>query len=349
MDSICDSSGLFVCGGMEADTTAVVALGVTDITENNHHLVNGDVNIDHDVTSLKSAMNNNNDDVDDVDAEGEPDDDVDDGDEDTMGEPEPKIGVDDDDDGGGDDYDVDEPVIERRAYSNPELRDLEHHLPQASHAHGLGLGQDGDGPRELTEDEYQEFLEDSECLVENGDTEPQAKDDDDDEPPEGGDDLKGNDGEGEPQGGDDDEPHGDVAEPIEVETETGLKRLAPNMGDISPLDEYPPLGGFHGFGGNPLLMEGDPDGGFSVGSDVDEPREGSPEPDLCYPPHAPAHQFPPLDTPSSDDEDLMPADTADSLENGLNDSVEREAVAQLRNKPANNKVIILSFSVVCFI
>ena len=71
-------------------------------------------------------------------------------------------------------------------------------------------------------------------------------------------------------------------------------------------------------------------------SDIDEPREGSPEPDMCYPPHAPAHEY--LDPPSSDDEDLMPADTADSVENGLNDSVEREAVAELRNK-SKNKVI----------
>ena len=204
-----------------------------------------------------------------------------------------------------DGFDEPEPVIERKAYSNPELRGI------MGPREGI---YDEDGPRELTEDEYQEFLEDSECLVENGDVESVAQDVD-----EVHDDI--------------DEPHGDVDEPIEEINELGLKKLAPNMGDISPIDEYPPLGGaFPGMSDAQTL--GDPDC-FSIGSNIDEPREGSPEPDMCYPPHAPEY----LDPPSSDDEDLMPADTADSVENGLNDSVEREAVIELRNK-SKAKVIV---------
>ena len=286
-------------------------MGGTDIIEH-HDFINGDIN--NDIKSVNKGINNNNiDELHDFDVEEEGFE----GEEcepDTMGEPGlvntalDKIGRTE-----VDVFDDDEPVIERKAYSNPELRDLMLH-PRVT-------GYDEDGPRELTEDEYQEFLEDSECLVENGDVEPVAPDCD--EPH----------GDADEPHGDIDEPHGDIDEPIEVENETGLKKLAPNMGDISPLDEYPPLGGFHGFGDSHGV--GDPDG-LSDCSDIDEPREGSPEPDMCYPPHAPAHEY--LDPPSSDDEDLMPADTADSVENILNDSVEREAVAELRNK-SKNKVI----------
>ena len=270
-------------------------VGGTDITEN-HDFMNGDIS--KDLKSAKNRINNNNEELHDFDVEEEEEIEGGEGEPDTctMGEPGlvntalDKIGQAEVDVFGDD---LEEPVIERKAYSNPELRDIMLH-PRVT-------GYDEDGPRELTEDEYQEFLEDSECLVENGDVEPVAQDCDD--------------------------PHGDLDEPIEVENETGLKKLAPNMGDISPLDEYPPLGGFHGFGDSHGI--GDPDG-LSDCSDIDEPREGSPEPDMCYPPHAPVHEY--LDPPSSDDEDLMPADTADSVENGLNDSVEREAVAELRNK-----------------
>ena len=210
--------------------------------------------------------------------------------------------------GDADPYGFGEPVIERKAYSNPELRDM------VDPRHG---GYDVDTPRELTEDEYQEFLEDSECLVENGDVEPLAQNVD-----EAHGDVDIN------------EPHGDVDEPIEEINELGLKKLAPNMGDISPLDEYPPLGGaFPGMSDAQTLA--DPDC-LSVGSEMDEPREGSPEPDMCYPPHVPEC----LDPPSSDEDDLMPADTADSIENGLNDSVEREAVVELRNR---SKAKVIAF------
>ena len=283
-------------------------VGGTDITEN-RDFMNGDIN--KDLKSAKNGINNNNEELHDFDVEEEEEIEGGEAEPDTctMGEPGlvhtalDKIGQAEVDVFGDD---LDEPVIERKAYSNPELRDIMLH-PRVT-------GYDEDGPRELTEDEYQEFLEDSECLVENGDVEPVAQDCD------------------HPHG-DLDEPHGDLDEPIEIENETGLKKLAPNMGDISPLDEYPPLGGFHGFGDSHGM--GDPDGLLDC-SDIDEPREGSPEPDMCYPPHAPAHDY--LDPPSSDDEDLMPADTADSVENRLNDSVEREAVAELRNK-SKNKVI----------
>ena len=190
---------------MESDN-----VGGTYIIEN-HDIMNGDIN-----NGLKSAkngvLNNNNEELRDFDVEeeevegeaGEPD-------TCTMGEPGlvntalDKIGQAEVDAYG---VDPDEPVIERKAYSNPELRDIM--------LHSRGTGYDEDGPRELTEDEYQEFLEDSEFLVENGDIEPVAQDCDDHD-------------------GDPDEPHGDIDEPIEVENETGLKKLAPNMGDISPL------------------------------------------------------------------------------------------------------------------
>ena len=267
--------------GMEGDN-----VGGTDIIEH-HDFINGDIN--NDIKSVNKGINNNNiDELHDFDVEEEGFE-GEEGEPDTMGEPGlvntalDKIGRTE-----VDVFGDDEPVIERKAYSNPELRDLMLH-PRVT-------GYDEDGPRELTEDEYQEFLEDSECLVENGDVEPVAPDCD--EPH----------GDADEPHGDVDEPHGDIDEPIEVENETGLKKLAPNMGDISPLDEYPPLGGFHGFGDSHGVE--DPDG-LSDCSDIDEPREGSPEPDMCYPPHAPAHEY--LDLPSSDDEDLMPADTADSV------------------------------------
>lgn len=194
------------------------------------------------------------------------------------------------------------PVLERKAYSDPQLRDLD--------ARGEFFNPRGDdGPRELTEDEYQEFLEDSECLVENGDVEPLAPDDTERAP----------ESESQPDSG-----------------ESTLRKLAPNMGDISPLSEYPPLGGFRGVT-DPLA---DPDS-LSIGSDIEEPREGSPEPDLCFPPHA-THVREYSNPPSSEDEeDMMPADTADSVENVLDDSVEKEAVVQLRTKSKQQVILVV--------
>ena len=255
----------------------------------------------------------------------------------------------------------------RRAYSDPELREA----ALRGSAEMLGEQVDQDGPRELTEDEYQEFLEDSECLVENGDVEPelqfqggrgmgQRQDPEGEGSPAAAHGFRSRDlpigrngfqGHSEPRGSRPRkltlEPEGDedaIAE--EGEDSPRLKKLAPNMGDISPLDEYPPLGGFLG-------GEGEEDDVLSEGS---EPREGSPEPDRCFPPHPDPHPpgawTPPrgrsghhrgalLPSVSSDeDEDLMPADTADSVENVLDestaaadDSVEHEAVAQLRSQP----------------
>ena len=261
-------------------------VGDGDTIENHtdlHNGINGDINIKEELH--KGGINNTEKFVNRLYVNEE-------GGNDTMDDPEfvnmalDKIG-----DGELDVFGETEPVIVRKSYSNPELR-------------GLGDGREGgyedDGPRELTEDEYQEFLEDSECLVEGEDVEPI---------PQGVDTL-----------------------PIVVENESALKKLAPNMGDISPLDEYPPMGGFPQMSDPSVL--GGPDC-LSMGSDIDEPREGSPEPDACFPPHAPEY----LDPPSSDDEELMPADTADSVENRLDDSVEREAVVELRSK-SKNKVII---------